>query len=159
MVYDHVARLITPSFSGNAGFPATINANDDFGFDFEVTLDPSWEKDNMEFIVMLFSPNGQVDNAAKTRGEHIYGVGIDLATEPLFTISPNPASDVFVLRLSSAADAEIMITDVMGRITYDAQPTIIGNEVIIPVSHLASGVYLVSVRVGNTVSSRKLVIE
>lgn len=159
MVYDHVARLITPTFSGNAGFPATINASDNFGFDFEVTLDPTWEKDNMEFIVMLIKPNGEVDNASKTRGEHIFGVGIDDATDPVFTMSPNPAADVVVLSLSADTNPEIMITDLMGRTTYDAHPTVSGNEVTIPVDHLASGVYLVSVRVGNAVSARKLVIE
>jgi hypothetical protein len=159
MVYDHVARLITPSFGGNAGFPATINASDNFDFDFEVSLDPSWEKDNMEFIVLLFNPSGEVDNADKVLGENVHPVGIETAEASLFTMHPNPASDVVLVNLSTESKPEVMITDMLGRIVYDLHPRTSGSVVEVPVDYLSNGVYLVSVRVGNTISSQRLVIE
>lgn len=160
MVYDHVARLITPAFDGQTGaFPSSINANDTFDFDFEIAIDPAWEKDNMEFIAMIIAPGGSIDNADKTLGAYTWPVAVEQITEPAFTLHPNPASDEVILTISGNQQALIAVTDMMGRMSYEVKPALNGNQVILPLSELASGVYLVSVKVGNTVSARTLVVE
>jgi len=159
MVYDHVARLITPSFGGMTGaFPSSISANDKFGFDFEVALDASWEKDEIEIITMLIAPGGQIDNAAKMSAAYAYPVGVEGVEPSLFTLHPNPASDVIILTLSESSQPEITITDMLGRITYVVKPTFEDGQVTIPVGELASGMYLVHVRNGNSVSAVPVVV-
>lgn len=74
-------------------------------------------------------------------------------------LSSNPASDVLTLQLPDYEFARIVITDMAGRVIHNEQLNGASPVVTIPVSHFATGVYLVSVTEGSSLGTRKLLIE
>lgn len=65
MVYDHVGRIIYPNFNGLANaFGSTVNVNDSFTHNFEVTIDPSWEINELKIGALLIEPNGRINNGS-----------------------------------------------------------------------------------------------
>jgi hypothetical protein len=78
------------------------------------------------------------------------------------SVSPNPGNGNFILQFASAAGAEanITITDALGRVVYTSVQN--GNGSVMRVemnlSSLSSGVYNVHVTSGNTGAVKQLVI-
>ncbi|HLG02978.1 MAG TPA: Omp28-related outer membrane protein, partial [Bacteroidia bacterium] len=91
MVYDHVARFISPSFQGGTGFPATVSPGYTQSFNYSFTLDPSWNVNDMHIIGMLVDPSGVINNASyTTANEAMIGVAEPAPAGPLVNIFPNP---------------------------------------------------------------------
>ncbi len=78
------------------------------------------------------------------------------------TVSPNPGNGNFTLQFVSIAgtDANITITDALGRVVYSSQQSGTGNvlRVDMNLAALASGVYNVQVNSGNANAVKQLVI-
>jgi hypothetical protein len=67
MVYDHVAREISPSFTGQTGiFASVVEVGDEVSYTFNFTLPASWDENKISIVSMLIDPNGKIDNAGKT---------------------------------------------------------------------------------------------
>lgn len=77
-----------------------------------------------------------------------------------FAIYPNPASDLVFLRLPdiSNGDATIAITNSLGQKVFEFGSDT-GLETSFDVSKFASGLYFVSVKIGDEISTKKLLIE
>ena len=67
MVYDHVARAIAPSFTGQTGvIPASTSVGDTYTANFTFTLPSTWDETQMHIVGMLIDPQGKIDNAGYT---------------------------------------------------------------------------------------------
>lgn len=178
MVYNHVGRLISPSFNGFANsFPASVNMGETYDFNFAFQLDPSWDTNNMHIIGMLIDPTGTIDNAgtddiagAETNG---FVDGVDVtpmisvtefdAPDATFTLAPNPASDVaFVnLQLEENQKVSMRVMNITGQVVAQKE---YGNlegayRLPIPVSEYAAGIYMIELTAGNSVYSEKLIVK
>ena len=70
MVYDHVARAIAPSFTGEANsFPATVLAGQSHTLNFSFTLPATWDENSINIIGLLLNPEGGIDNAGKAKDQ------------------------------------------------------------------------------------------
>jgi Secretion system C-terminal sorting domain len=101
-------------------------------------------------------------NAFHIRAIIDHYVGIDDNPNIDFQLTPNPASDYIHLELASQSttDFHVVITNISGQIMkqeyFDNTSVINAN---LDVSNLPNGIYLVQVNSGNSVTTRKLVIN
>jgi PKD repeat protein len=78
------------------------------------------------------------------------------ASEKLFFVSPNPASDYLTLHLAGSTDqSQLRIINLLGEIKYSSFVT--GAETNLNVSALAQGIYFIEVSSGNKVSRERFV--
>lgn len=165
MVYDHVARAITPSFAGDAtSFPATVNAGDVHAKTYTFTLPVEWDENEIHIIGLLIDPTGKIDNASKSGIDGLSSSVSDLEQNfKGFTIYPNPASTVATIeiQLNETADVEVRLIDMSGKEiaarNYGALTTT--SSISINTTDLNAGVYLVEVTVNGQRMTRRLVIE
>lgn len=178
MVYDHVARLIGPSFNGFTGsFPATINAGDVHVVNHTFMMPNTWNADSMHIIVMLIAPNNQIDNAGKaTVMEAVatgYVSGVNSGTsvgiseidqiDQTFAIYPNPAttSVAMTFNLKNESDVAVRVLDMTGKeIANRAYGSMNGSShITYNTTELKSGIYIVEVVINGARINRRLVIE
>lgn len=74
-----------------------------------------------------------------------------------FTCFPNPVAQQFSLSMGKAGHYGVTIYDVCGRLLFEQMPE--GQEIQIDLSGFAKGIYTLQIRSGNSVVSRKLVVE
>jgi hypothetical protein len=88
-------------------------------------------------------------------------VGLDISglNEHLFEfeLNPNPATELFLLVTSSVAVKTISILDLQGKVLKDMNVN--GTTQLIDCSTLASGTYLIKVRMNGVEKMKKLVIQ
>jgi hypothetical protein len=178
MVYDHVARLIGPTFAGFAGsFPASVNAGDVHVVNHTFMMPNTWIADSMHIIVMLIAPNGEVDNAGKatvleavTTG-YISGVNSGTSVglseidqiDQTFAIYPNPATTnvAMTFNLKNESTVAVRVLDMTGKeIASRAYGSMNGSShITYNTSDLKSGIYIVEVVINGARINRRLVIE
>lgn len=161
MEYDHVARAISPSFAGlNNAFGATQNAGQVFTQTFVIPVPASWNLNKLHVVSLLISPTGLIDNAGTASTAN----GIEEATSnfELF-LYPNPAVDYSIVRidLKEMAEVSMKVLDINGKIVTSAEYGQLNGSYNLPinVSHLSSGIYFVSIQVGNEIKTLKLMVE
>lgn len=74
-----------------------------------------------------------------------------------FTVSPNPANEVINVKLNNADNAVISIIDLAGKTISTTSTN--GVSTSVSTTSLNSGVYFVSVTIGNSTSTQKVVIK
>lgn len=129
MVYDHVARAISPSFEGTANtFGASVNAGTDVTKVFYFKKGGLWNLSKMHVVAMLIEPSGRVNNASYstldaafangfTSGESITGVETPVQPDDAFGLFPNPTNQTAIVK-SVEQVSEIIITDITGKVVY-----------------------------------------
>jgi hypothetical protein len=176
MVYDHVARVIAPSFTGFTGaFPAVVNAGENHIVNFSFTLPSTWDENEINIIGMIMSPNGRIDNAGTATITEAVTNGYENGTfaglfdalpnqiDAAIQIYPNPASDkaTIAITLEEANDVTIELFDLNGNLlkaaTYSNWLGL--STVEMNTNQLNAGVYLVKINIGGEISSKKLVVE
>lgn len=84
-----------------------------------------------------------------------------VATEPLFTVSPNPSKDFIQIELENTTEKGLLveIKNLNGeRIFSDKSPALISGKIIsINLASLPSGIYLCTISNGEQISTRKIV--
>jgi thiol-disulfide isomerase/thioredoxin len=163
MHYDHVARDINPSFAGQSGlFPGTINSGQTFNNTFTFTIDPAWETSQMHIVALLIAPDGKIDNAGMVDFTSSVGLPEEASAFGL-NIYPNPAAEMTNVKigLTEAAVVSMEIIDINGRVVATRNYGMLNGEMILPVNtaDLASGIYMVNVRVGDHTESRRLIVQ
>lgn len=165
MVYNHVARTIVGTFTGTAGsVPASNPAGSVHTFTSTYTHPVSQTVNDMHAITMLINTTtGEIINAEQTA----IPFTITSANEPTLTgvsveVYPNPVSDqaTVSLKLAKPTDVQLRLTDVTGKVVYEANLGNMNGEHNLPLrlQHLNTGTYILSVNAGNGIISKPVVV-
>jgi Outer membrane protein Omp28/Secretion system C-terminal sorting domain len=172
MVYDHVARAIAPSFTGQTGvIAATTTVGDSYTANFTFTLPSTWDETQMHIVGMLIDPQGKIDNAGYTNineavqngyvglNEQIGGINL----EQMLTIAPNPATDFtnIALHIPTSAPISVRVLDAKGGILQARQyGSMQGDfEIGLNTANYAAGLYLIELEMNGQRIQKKLMIH
>jgi hypothetical protein len=176
MVYDHVARAITPSFDGlNNAFTGGQNAGNSTAYNTTFTLPAEWDENNVHIVAMVIAPDGTIDNAESVtiaQGvENGFIAGLVLGQneivestfEKQIQLYPNPATDNSFINLNLTNSEKVTVTLMSsdGKIVADKSYGELNGSLRLPVnlSGLSNGLYLVKVMIGDQVTTMTLVKE
>ena len=172
MVYDHVARALAPSFTGQTGvIAATTAVGDTYTANFSFTLPTTWDETQMHIVGMLINPQGKIDNAGYTTiNEAVQNgyVGVEeligaINLEQMLTVAPNPATDFanITLHIPTAAPVSVRVLDAKGGILQARQfGSLQGDfEIGLNTSNYAPGLYIVEMQMNGQRIQKKLVIR
>lgn len=172
MVYDHVARAIAPSFTGEVNsFPATVLAGQSHTLNFSFTLPATWDENSINIIGLLIDPQGRIDNAGKaTIAEAVangYVAGLSTIygenLEKMVTVYPNPASSMTTIHLNLESQASIVLSllDVSGKVVSSKNYGALNGSwnLDLNTSNYTSGVYLINVLIDGNKITKQLIIE
>jgi hypothetical protein len=169
MEYDHVARAISPSFAGGSGFPTTVSSGYSQTFTYTFTVPSTWDITTMHIIGMLIEPSGEINNGSTTTVNQAiangYVTGTNTAELPGFTVNlfPNPTNGDAQLKvnLTTPQVVVVTITDITGKVVASHNYGELNGDLLLPVntSGFASGIYMVEMRTGDSVSTSKLIVE
>ena len=167
MIYDQVARAISPGFYGlKNSFPAQIKTGSDYTrtFSFDIS---KYNASRIHIVGMLIAPDGKMDNGststiaeAVSNGYTPTGVGIEYAGKQIRSLAvfPNPANDIINL-LGTFSEGTIHITDMEGS-EYLNMPLTPGvSSQAISLAGLNNGIYLMKVQVKEDVFISKIVVQ
>ena len=176
MIYDHVARHISPSF---AGYPNAFGASTDSGqsvtYTFTYILPATSNAAKMNIVGMMMDPNGTTVNASTSSintavangyviGTEIGGniTGIEkLAGPDAIRIAPNPGNEVssVLISLLKEANVQVEIFNMNGAKIATKDYGMLTGDMDLPIqlSELTSGLYLVKVMVDGYPTTLKLV--
>jgi hypothetical protein len=172
MVYDHVARAIAPSFTGQTGVvPSSTAAGDTYTANFTFTLPTTWDETQMHIVGMLIEPQGKIDNAGYTTidgaVQNGYVAGVEeisgVLLEQMLVVAPNPATDFtnITMHIPTKAQVSLRVLDAKGSILQGRQyGSLQGDfEVGINTSNYAPGLYLVELEMNGQRIQKKLIIR
>jgi hypothetical protein len=172
MVYDHVARAIAPSFTGQTGVvPSSTAAGDTYTANFTFTLPTTWDENQMHIVGMLIEPQGKIDNAGYTTidgaVQNGYVAGVEeisgVLLEQMLVVAPNPATDFtnITMHIPTKAQVSLRVLDAKGSILQGRQyGSLQGDfEVGINTSNYAPGLYLVELEMNGQRIQKKLIIR
>ena len=165
MVYRHVARGISPSFTGSPLANTSYNIGDSETLCFEFTLDQSWDQSKIHIVGMLLDNGNLVDNASSTTITDAVNNGFTACATSTFgiylngpdrvNIYPNPASDnIYISNLIEKSS--IKIYDIQGKLVLENK---ISNKEYVNISILSKGIYQVKFEGNNLNETRKLIIN
>ena len=172
MVYDHVARAIAPSFTGQTGvIPTSTSVGSTYTANFSFTLPSTWDETQMHIVGMLIDPQGKIDNAGYTTidgaVQNGYVAGVEeisgVLLEQMLVVAPNPATDFtnITMHIPSKAQVSLKVLDAKGSILQGRQyGSLQGDfEVGINTSNFAAGLYLVELEMNGQRIQKKLIIR
>lgn len=169
MHYDHVARALSPSFAGGSGFPTTVSSGYSQTFNYTFTVPAAWDINEMHIIGLLIDPSGEIDNGSTTTINQAiangYVTGTNTAELPGFTVNvfPNPTvgDATLEVNLSTPQNVVVNITDLTGKVVSTINFGELNGNLLLPVNTagFASGLYMVEVRTGESVTTTKLIVE
>jgi Outer membrane protein Omp28/Secretion system C-terminal sorting domain len=173
MEYDHVARVISPSFDGvpNA-FMGMMDAGDASTHNFTFVLPAAWDETSMHIVSMVLAPDGTVDNASSVSideavangfvsGLNVVGVSEMAAPDAPVQIYPNPVSNNtnIALNLANSSEVVIEIFSADGKLVATKNYGSLTGSVILPIQtdRWESGFYKIRVVAGATTSVHTLI--
>lgn len=153
MVYDHVARSITPGFLGmNNSFPAMTAMGDTFDFDFEVDIAQGWNVEHMHAVAIIIDESGVVDNAEYSVIEPFAPDEPDglfeVSNSNDFKVYPNPSNgQVWIESKLLTSEARLVIRDITGKVVQNnlSSSSMIGKRSA-DLSALPNGLYLIEIQ-------------
>ena len=170
MEYDHVARVIAPSFDGMDAFPDGAEVGESYEFEFVLDIDEEWDLDNIHVIGMLLNADGDIDNGYQVDyadaisvacGDAPTGIKSTKYNQEKLMLFPNPASSSVNIKADMTANAnnEIRVYDVIGRVIYR---NVIADEaglfqLNLDLSKVNSGVYMVELSDGTSFHTAKFI--
>jgi thiol-disulfide isomerase/thioredoxin len=171
MVYDHVARIIEPSFAGDPVFGTTVASGATFLNNYTITLPASWDETMINIIPLLIATTGKIDNAGKaTIAEAVtngYTAGLETEINSMLEgpdatliISPNPTEGnvTFSVKQSIEKDGTISIFDLNGKSLFT---TLVQGKQSIDFNStsLEAGVYIVELNQGQTKTTKRMIVK
>jgi hypothetical protein len=172
MVYHHVARALSPSFEGYAGFPNSIESGSTYTFNFKFAIDENWKTEDMHIVGMLIGADSKIDNGSSSSIDDAIAAGLVSGTNVLGTtnlsqfddvlsIYPNPSTDLVKLSLNikDAATLELKIINVIGQTLASRNyGNLVGSQILpLNVSEFPAGIYTVEVLVNGSLSTKQFV--
>lgn len=175
MNYNHVARALSPSFTGAASvFPAVVNVSDVHTFNFTFTVPATWDQTQMHIVGILIDGTGRFDNAGDVSiaqaisngyvtGTQITGVETPAQPDAQISLYPNPATDMAYasVQMEGSQEVSMTITDITGKVVAQRNYGTLSGAQLFPISttEFAKGVYMVEIRTGETVTTTKLIVQ
>ena len=164
MVYNHVARVMAnDQYSGFLGSVTPVSNGETRSFTFNVTIDPSWNVNNLNVIGMLIEPAGTINNAAQERPGFL---SIDILGKEdfLMTVFPNPTGGKVNLKLvlKKQSDVVFRMLDLSGNVLelIETKNLSFGDHHnMIDLSSYAKGVYLIETTVNNKTIMNRIVVQ
>jgi len=178
MQYDHVARIICPSFEGYANaFGASADSGASVTHTYTYVLPTNWRTNKMHIINMLINPSGTIENASNsTIAEAVakgYTSGMEIGTNvtgiqtlagpDAIQIYPNPAGNTatisFDLKSNSAVTLAVYALDgklIANRVYENLSGA---NAIPMDISGFANGVYFVRLTTKDASSTLRLIKE
>lgn len=178
MKYDHVARIICPSFEGYANaFGASADSGTSVTHTYTYVLPTGWKTNKMHIINMLINPNGGIENASNSTIDEAvakgYTAGMEIGTNITgiqtlagpddVQIYPNPSANTatisFDLKNASAVTLAVYALD--GKlIASRVYENITGaNAIPMDISGFANGVYFVRLTTDHSSNTLRLIKE
>lgn len=128
---------------------------------------PVTYKDGMEGVTpdtlnIIFANSGgstnentllSVDDVAIEMGENIF----EVSTLPLFSVRPNPATEMVILTPFTNESYSVRMYDNSGRLVWSADN--LQGETQLNVSEFTKGVYFLQMKQGNNVKSEKVIVK
>ena len=161
MEYDHVARVISPSFNGlPSAFAGMMNSGDASIHNFTFILPAGWDETKIHIVAMVIAPDGTIDNASSTsiteavqlgyqQGMEVVGITSLLETSEDLALYPVPARDFCVLEmvLQKATELTIEIYNAEGKLIANKDYGTLSGAVRLPinVSEWSTGIYKVRI--------------
>jgi hypothetical protein len=149
---NFVTRAMYPNENGTI---LDFSSQTTFSTIIPVTIDPSWNVDKCELVVMIQKwDDGFIQQASK---ETLYSFSnADIVSSFSTMVFPNPANDI----LTIAADENINNIEVVsmtGQTVY--KENVASTSIRLNVNNFAAGVYFVKVYTNNDVTIHKITIE
>lgn len=94
-----------------------------------------------------------VDDVAISAGDNIY----EVSTLPLFSVRPNPATEVMILTPFTDESYAVRMYDNSGKLVWAAEN--LQGETQLNVSEFTKGVYFLQLKQGNNVKSEKVIVK
>jgi len=166
MIYRHVGRSISPSFTGGPLSATSYNSGDTETICYEFILDPSWDQSQIHIVGMLLNHQNRIDNASSQSIDEAVFTGYSDCGGPASTatelngpdrinIYPNPATDnIYISNLTEATTLKIY--DINGKLVLEAN---ISDKEYINISILAKGMYQIKFEGKDWSETRKLIKE
>lgn len=175
MVYEFVARAIAPSFAGtNSIFPVSIPNGGSYIANFTFTIPATWDENKLNIIGFLKDSSNKIDNAGTATLAEAIANGFEngtsvAAVEDLFApdsqikMYPNPSDEytTLMIDLKGSETVAVQVTDVSGKTMMDHNYGELAGaqQLVIPTSTYKSGIYFVSVKIGNQTKLMKLAVK
>jgi hypothetical protein len=158
MVYDHVARIISPSFNGlpNA-FTGAMMAGNNTVHNFSVSVPDTWNLDNIHIVTMVIAPDGTIENAMSTtlaeaesngfqQGMMVVSTAEITAPDAAFTVNPNPAREQLLakVQMDGSSNITLRLLSADGRLLRERSYGNLHGVQVFPIdlSSLAEGLYI-----------------
>jgi hypothetical protein len=150
MKYNHVARSISGSFTGEAGsLPSSMTAGTTYTYNFPSTSMTAWNSNNLRAVLLLIdATQGIVLNSVSTNMD-LTGITKNNGNILAVNLFPNPANSSFNMdiNLTTGEKTDITLYNVMGQIVSTKSYNFSTGENIvnIPTDQLSTGMYMVLV--------------
>ena len=164
MVYNHVARNIFDGFEGTSGtVPASNAAGSTVTATSTYTHPASQDGTQLHAVTMLIDlSSGEIINAEETAVPFTITATNNPVAVVNLDVYPNPTSDLATvsLNLEKAKDVQLRLTDISGKVVYEANLGNLNGEQKIPVRvrHLQAGTYMMSINAGGEVTTKPLTV-
>lgn len=177
MHYNHVARIISPDFGGQANaFGTSATVGQIFTHTFTYTLPATWDETQIHIVGIFIDPAGLIDNAASatiseavatgyTSGTEVGTVGVNELTAPdaQVAIYPNPANTNanITLNLQQSAAVQVAIYAVNGTLVAKKDYGMLSGGMLLPVdlNSYETGMYFVHVSIDGKTTVLKMIKE
>ncbi len=164
MIYRHVGRSISPSFTGGPLSATSYNSGDTETICYEFTLDPSWDQSQIHIVGMLLNHQNRIDNASSQSIDEAVFTGYSDCGGPASTatelngpdrinIYPNPATNnIYISNLIE--NATLKIYDINGKLVLENK---VSNKEYVNISNLSKGMYQIKFEGKDWSETRKLI--
>jgi hypothetical protein len=174
MNYNHVARVLSPSFAGMPyAFGSSASSGQVFTYNFSYTLPASWDPNQIHIIGMMIDPSGTINNAGKaTIAEAVANGYVSGGTVGITTLAsapddimlmPNPANTLTNISMTLENDSELNIEvfSSNGKLVASKNYGKMSGAYNFPIDtqEFAKGVYFVKVSVNGQPKVLKLIKE
>ena len=166
MIYRHVGRSISPSFTGKPLTSTSFVDGDSETICFEFILDPSWDQSQIHIVGMFIDDNNRIDNASSTdittavnKGYvpcATTSIGLELNGPNRVNIYPNPATDKIYISNLTEDNTLIKIYDINGRLVLENN---VSNKEYLDISKISKGIYQIKFEGSDWSEMRKLIKE
>ena len=166
MIYRHVGRSVSPSFTGEPLSSTSFMVGDTETICFEFILDPSWDQSQIHIVGMLIDNDDRIDNGSSTTILSAISTGyvacsttsiaIELNGPNRINIYPNPAMDKIYISNLKEDNTLVKIHDIKGRLVLENK---VSNKEYLNISKLSKGIYQIKFEGSDWNETRKLIKE